>query len=151
MKATLHLIIASILSIAHGSSALNQNVLLSTGPIQGNARDANGILSFKSIPYAQPPVGNLRWRPPQAATSHQAILNATAFGNSCYSNSVPAVPYFTPPSEDCLSLNVWTGAQQASEKRPVMLWIYGGGFQFGSASTPVYDGSHLAAEGRHPR
>ena len=149
MKALLSLLATGIvpgaLSLAT-PSALSQNVTLSTGSIEGNPRNANGILNFKGVPYAQPPIANLRWHAPEAVTKWQGTLNVTAFGDSCFA-STNEEPYFTPPSENCLFLNIWTGAQQASEKRPVMVWIHGGGFQFGSSAQPTYDGSNLAGEG----
>ena len=127
-------------------SNLTQSISLGIGSLEGSPRNGNGILSFKGVPYAQPPVSNLRWHSPQPIKSWQGTLNATAFGSSCYASSNEQ-PYFTPPNENCLFLNVWTGAQQTSEKRPVMVWIPGGGFQFGSAAVPTYDGSNLAQEG----
>ena len=129
------------------SAQLSNNITLADGQILGNPRDANGILNFKGIPFAAPPVRNLRWHAPEAPAPWQGVLNTTVYGPSCYASSIPQIPYFTPPSEDCLSLNVWTGAQQASEKRPVMMWIHGGGFQIEGSSNPTYDGSRLAAEG----
>ena len=129
------------------STPLSENVLLSTGAIRGNPRDTNGLLSFKGIPFAQPPTGNLRWHRPLPPTSHTGTLNATAYASDCYSSTIPPVPHTVPPSEDCLFLNIWTGAQQATEKRAVMVWIYGGGFEFGSGSQAVYDGSNLAVQG----
>ena len=150
MKALVSLLVANavpgVLSLFIGTT-VSQNVKLSTGSLEGNPRNANGILSFKGVPYAQPPVGNLRWHSPQSVAKWEGTLNATAFGSSCYASTAAEEPYFTPPSEDCLFLNIWTGAQKTTEKRPVMLWIPGGGFQFGSAAQTVYDGSNLAEEG----
>ena len=126
---------------------LTENVVIDNGPIRGNARDANGILKYKGIRFAQPPVDNLRWRSPQPPTTFNGTFNATAYGPSCYASTIPPIPYATPPSEDCLNLNIWTGAQQAIEKRPVMFWIYGGGFEFGSGSLSTYDGTLLSQQG----
>ena len=139
--------VALPLASTAAASTLTNNITLADGQISGNARDANGTLSFKGIPFAAPPVGNLRWHSPEAPTKWQQVLSTTVYGPSCYAPSIPQIPYSTPPSEDCLSLNVWTGAQQASEKRPVMVWIHGGGFQLESSSNPTYDGSKMAAEG----
>lgn len=125
---------------------LNETIILDTGTIQGNPRDPNGTISFKGIPYAEPPVGDLRWRSPQSAKNRSAILNATAFGNSCYGFSQPAMTYYTSPGEDCLYINVWTNAITDNEKLPVMVWIYGGGLQFGTSSDPKYDGSALSGK-----
>lgn len=125
---------------------ISTTISINTGTILGNSPDANGILSFKGIPYAAPPVGDLRWKSPQAPASFKATFNATVYGASCYA-SATEVPYFTPPSEDCLFLNVWTGATLSTEKRPVMVFLPGGGFQFGGSAQPTYDGSHLAKNG----
>ena len=126
---------------------LGVTVTIDSGQLFGNPRDINGILSYKGIPYAAPPVGNLRWQSPQPPTSFTTILNATTFGASCYASTLAPIPYFTLPSEDCLSLNVWTAAISSNEKRPVMVFIPGGGFQFGSSAQSTYDGSILAQQG----
>jgi para-nitrobenzyl esterase len=137
---------ASILNHAIAAS-ISTIISIDTGTILGNPRDANGILSFKGIPYAAPPIGNLRWKSPQAPASFKTTFNATVYGASCYASSAAEEPYFTPASEDCLFLNVWTGATLSTEKRPVMVFLPGGGFQFGSSAQPTYDGSHLATNG----
>lgn len=148
MKSSAFLLAAAVPFVSAAAvSGLTNSVTLANGQILGNARDANGILNFKGIPFAVPPVGNLRWHSPEPPANWTGILNTTTYGASCYGPTIPQIPYTTAPSEDCLSLNVWTGAQQASEKRPVMVWIYGGGFQFGSSADIPYDGSKLAAEG----
>ena len=100
---------------------------------------------FKGIPFAAPPVGNLRWRAPQPVAHWDGVRKADQFSPVCMQNAPNAAA--SKPSEDCLYLNVWTSAKSASEKRPVMVWIYGGGFTSGSASVPNYDGEHLAAKG----
>jgi para-nitrobenzyl esterase len=138
--------IVSISSIAT-SAPLSSTVSINTGTILGNPRDAKGVLSFKGIPYASAPVGNLRWHSPQPPSSFTMTLNASTFGASCYASTAAVEPYFTPPSEDCLFLNVWTGATLSTEKRAVMAFIPGGGFQFGSSAQPTYDGSNLAKDG----
>ena len=127
------------------ASNLDHNVTLSDGPIRGIPRDDSGVLAFKGIPYAAPPVGDLRWRSPQPPNRWSDVRDVTQFGHSALS-SVPR-PAATEKSEDCLTLNVWTAAAQADEARPVMLWIHGGGFQFGSSASPLYDGARLAQRG----
>ena len=137
-------LLASLFGI-HGL-ALTSSVRVSDGPINGNPRNAQGILSFKGIPFAQPPVGDLRWTSPAPPTPWKCPLNATNFGATCWNNLIGG-PVYTPFNEDCLTINVWTGAQDSNEKRPVMLWVYGGGFQFGSSADPLYDGGALAEQG----
>ncbi len=136
---------------AHGAqaqpSALGPEVRIDPGVVRGAARDAGGVLAYKSIPYAAPPIGNLRWRAPQPVRAWDGVQDHTQFGNRCLS-ALENDPEPGPPrSEGCLSLSVWTAAQQADEKRPVMVWIHGGGFQFGSSSSRVSDGTMLARKG----
>lgn len=116
------------------------------GLVRGEPRDAGGVLAFKGIPYAAPPIGPLRWRAPQPPAPWSGVRDALAFGPASLS-SLENDPRPGPRDEDCLTLNVWTAAQEADEKRPVMVWIHGGGFQFGSSANPATDGSRLAARG----
>ncbi|MDB5278369.1 MAG: carboxylesterase family protein [Ferruginibacter sp.] len=115
----------------------------------------NDISIFKGIPFAAPPTGALRWKAPQPAADWQGVKQCTAFSASpmqptpapflCWSEEFIAPP--APLSEDCLYLNVWSGAKTASEKRPVFVWIYGGGFNSGSAACAIYDGEEMAKRG----
>jgi para-nitrobenzyl esterase len=132
-------------AILHVVSAKNitSRVVLKAGILTASPRDANGVLAFKSIPFAEPPLGHLRWRPPLPAAPWSGVLNATEFGYSCWS-SLLNTPVPTPQSEDCLSINIWTAASQSREKRPVMVWLYGGGFQFGASALATYDGTMFA-------
>lgn len=110
---------------------------------------------FKGIPFAAPPTGNLRWKAPQPVASWKGIRQCTAFSASpfqpapvpfmCWSQEFIAPPQ--PLSEDCLYLNVWSGAKSPIEKRPVFVWIYGGGFSSGSAACAIYDGEEMAKRG----
>jgi len=118
-------------------------VKLETGRISGalTGRD-NSVSVYKGIPYAAPPVGDLRWKEPQPAKDWGGVREAVKF-----SAIPPQRESADPQSEDCLYLNVWTPAKAADAKLPVMVWIYGGGFTYGSASTRIYDGTQLAQQG----
>jgi para-nitrobenzyl esterase len=119
-----------------------------TGKLKGAA--SAGVNSYKGIPFAKPPVGDLRWRPPQPLPAWQGIRNASALRQDCMQIPAPgeAAPAgTTTPSEDCLYLNVWTPAGRHSANLPVMVWIYGGGFLNGGASPAVYDGTAFAKRG----
>ncbi len=128
------------------SAAISDPIRIESGLISGSTSAESGVRAFKGIPYAAPPVGDLRWRPPQPPALWDGVRKAEQFGAVCMQNqgrgaSGPA------PSEDCLYLNVWTAAQSRSERRPVIVWSYGGGFYLGSGSQPNYDGEALARKG----
>ena len=127
-------------------AAANDIVKLDSGQVAGIAGATSEIRIFKGIPFATPPVGNLRWRAPQAVAHWDSVRQADAFGPVCMQNSGGGGGD-QKVSEDCLYLNVWTGAKSAGEKRPVMVWIYGGGYNTGSGSQPDYDGEALAKKG----
>ena len=119
-----------------------------SGPLRG-ARE-NGLSVFRGIPYAAPPVGDLRWMPPEPPVPWTEPRDALEFGNVAPQEKNPLVPPVLvveqPESEDCLYLNVYTpGADDGA--RPVMLWIHGGGFALGAGSQRLYDGSRLASRG----
>ena len=120
------------------------------GSVSGLAT-ANGGAVFKGIPYADPPVGNLRWEAPQPVTTWTGIRQATAFGHPCAQLESMSNHWNTEAaansSEDCLYLNVYTPKFSPSAHLPVMLWIHGGAFLGGAGSSAVYDGEHLAAYG----
>ncbi|WP_158813323.1 carboxylesterase/lipase family protein [Methylocapsa sp. S129] len=128
------------------AAELGRQVRTQAGPVRGCPRDGSGALAFKGIPYAAPPVGPLRWRAPQPPTPWDGVRDASTFGAGCLS-ALENDQRPGPRSADCLYLNVWTAAKQADEKRPVMVWIHGGGFQFGSSANPATNGGPLAGKG----
>ncbi|MGH9680340.1 MAG: carboxylesterase/lipase family protein, partial [Candidatus Acidiferrales bacterium] len=116
--------------------------------------DSQGVISYKGIPFAAPPVAGLRWRAPQPVAHWTGVRKSDHFGNACfqikdYSRLPWTEPFMEqgPVSEDCLYLNVWSAAKSPSERRPVMVYLYGGGFVEGSGSVAVYDGTRLARRG----
>ena len=130
--------------------------------IEDPVRTANGLVSgapgrdpsvrvYKSIPYAAPPVGQLRWKAPKPAAAWEGVRKADAFSPVCYQLPYPKTSIYysdpAPMSEDCLYLNVWTVAKSARERRPVMVWIHGGALTRGTGATPTYDGESLARKG----
>jgi para-nitrobenzyl esterase len=125
------------------SATVAQQVLTESGTISGIR--ANGLDVYKGIPFAAPPVGDLRWRPPVHAAPWTGTRKADAFAPACMQTGV-SMPGETAPavSEDCLYLNIWTPTKTAQEHLPVIVWIYGGGYINGSASMPLYWGDRLA-------
>jgi len=136
----LHVAVLLSLGAVCAGSGLDTIVKLDSGLI---AASGTTVRSYKGIPYAAAPVGDLRWKPPQPAKPWKGIRVTNAFPAMC-----PQAPFIPgPQSEDCLGLNVWTPAGPASKKLPVMVWIHGGGFVIGASSQTVYDGEALAAQG----
>lgn len=123
------------------------------GIVSGLLEDS--VYVFRGIPYAAPPVGELRWKEPQPVKPWKDILACRTFGASpVQSEPKPFMmwteEFIAPPqplSEDCLNLNIWTGAKTANDKLPVLVWIYGGGFVSGSGACAIYDGKALAKQG----
>jgi para-nitrobenzyl esterase len=128
------------------SVAQAQQVSTESGAISG-VRE-NGLRVYKGVPFAAPPLGELRWRPPLRVAPWSGTRKADAFAPACMQTGV-SMPGETPPtvSEDCLYLNIWTPATSARERLPVIVWIYGGGYINGSASMPLYWGDRLAHKG----
>ena len=132
-------------STAHAANPLQ--VKTDKGEVEGALTNDDQVIAFKGIPYAAPPIGNLRWQPPQPAAKWKGVRPATDFGSHCIqSGGYPDMVFHDPgPSEDCLTLNVWTPRQrQARQQLPVMVWIYGGGFVTGGTSEDRQDGQFLA-------
>ncbi|MDY6999554.1 MAG: carboxylesterase family protein [Actinomycetota bacterium] len=134
-------VFAGTAPVAHAADT----VQIAQGSVRGVTEGQ--VSSFRGIPFAAPPTGELRWRPPAPPASWDGTMEATEFGASCiqapYSGQPPVAQ-----SEDCLTANVWTPAGTApGAKLPVMVWIYGGGFSIGSSALPDYDGTHFAERG----
>ncbi|KYF65484.1 carboxylesterase/lipase family protein [Sorangium cellulosum] len=129
---------------------INNTPIINTqeGPVQGVVE--SDILVFKGIPYAKPPVGDLRWRKPQPVEPWKETRLADTFGKSCLQPTYPSMDGsgdVGPQSEDCLYLNVWTSGVDPGAPRPVMVWIHGGAFKIGFGSDPIYGGGPLARQG----
>jgi para-nitrobenzyl esterase len=127
-----------------GDSAV---VKIDTGELKGVA--GNGVTAFKGVPYAAPPVGKLRWKPPMRAAKWDGVRDATGYGAICMQkmpNPDNGIGQYAA-SEDCLNLNVWTSDTTRGAKKPVMVWIHGGGFVNGSGNADLYDGTELAKRG----
>jgi para-nitrobenzyl esterase len=116
-----------------------------SGRVEGTRE--NGLAIYKAIPFAAPPTGDLRWKPPQPVKPWAGTRAAKTFAPACMQTGV-SMPGETPPpiSEDCLYLNIWTPAE-APSRAPVLVWVYGGGFDNGSAAMPLYWGDRLAKRG----
>lgn len=129
------------------ASAQIAEVSVSGGRVAGVV--AEGVASFKGVPFAAPPVGELRWKAPQPVKPWSGVRKADAYAPSCMQAAQLVQMLGAPPgvSEDCLYLNVWTAAQAPTEKRAVMVWIYGGAFAGGMTSAPTYDGTTFAKQG----
>jgi para-nitrobenzyl esterase len=168
--------VAAVVSL---SAMVPEQIKIDTGVVAGVTGTVKPTVRiFKGIPFAAPPLGDLRWKAPQPAAKFDGVFKADAFGPSCTAGggggrgrgAAPAAPgrggapgapggaaaqapppaaapRQPPASEDCLTVNVWTSAERANERRPVMLWIYGGGFTGGSGGQAWYDGEDLAAKG----
>src|SRR5271156_23914 len=139
------LLLAPVL-IPASTLAQSSVTLTESGPISGVHE--GGLSVYKGVPFAAPPLADLRWRAPTPVTSWTHTRKADAFAPACMQTGV-SMPGETPPavSEDCLYLNIWTPAKSAQEHLPVIVWIYGGGFINGSASMPLYWGDQLAHKG----
>src|ERR1019366_7660644 len=134
--------------------------------VSGNPVDDAGVRAFKGIPFAAPPVGDLRWRAPQPAARWDGVRKAEQFAPNCTTGgggrggagkgkgggggdkgpapAKAAAPAGPAPSEDCLYVNVWTPAKAAGDRLAVMVWTYGGGFTGGSGAEARYDGEAMA-------
>jgi para-nitrobenzyl esterase len=146
------------LGISAADAAIKEPIKLAAGQLGGSVESSPGIRAFKGIPFAAPPVGELRWKAPAAVAKWDGVRDASKFGNVCIQPAGPTsgpqarlniavLPDSPPLSEDCLYLNVWTGAAAQNERRPVMVYFFGGAFTEGAGSVPLYDGDALARKG----
>ena len=166
-------ILSFALILAGGvSAAIPDPVRLDSGSVSGNPADDAGVRSFKGIPFAAPPLGDLRWRAPQPAAHWDGVRKAEQFSSNCTTGgggrgggkgkgpagdkgggdkgpapAKAAAPAGPAASEDCLYVNVWTPAKAAGDRLPVMVWTYGGGFTGGSGAEGRYDGEAMAKKG----
>ena len=130
-------------------AAAQNEVRTESGTVSGTLNSDNTVRMFKGIPFAAPPTGDLRWKPPQPPLSWQGIRPADKFGPACMQTDVYGDIHFrdVEPSEDCLNLTVWLPAHSAQANLPVLVWFYGGGFVAGGNSETRYDGENLAKKG----
>jgi para-nitrobenzyl esterase len=147
---------AALAALVSASSAMAQapapTISTADGSVSGVRHQAAN--AYLGIPFAQPPVGALRWKPPAKPAAWSGVRDGSQFGTNCYQDPPGHFGPYTdefliqlPVSEDCLYLNVWTPAKAAKGKLPVILWLHGGGHGSGSGSIPIYNGAGLASKG----
>jgi para-nitrobenzyl esterase len=159
---------AVVVTTTYVKAMVPEQVKLDSGTVAGTLSGQPTVRVFKGIPFAAPPLGENRWKAPQPVAKWDGVRKADAFGAPCAAGAPPAgrggggrgaaAPGAAPQApaappreparaEDCLYLNVWSSATSPNDKRPVMVWIYGGGFTGGSGGLAWYDGENLASKG----
>ncbi len=140
---------AIIVALLGATRLKEPRVTIDTGTLEGVVDSASGVMVFRGIPYAAPPVGTLRWKPPQPAKSWRGVRAASQLGHNCMQHQPYSDidPFTAGVSEDCLYLNVWTKSLDTRAPRPVMVWIHGGGFFAGFGGEERHNGGILAQKG----
>jgi para-nitrobenzyl esterase len=143
------LIVAILFTTLAGSTLAQDRVKTANGILEATTRKSPEIRIFKGVPFASPPVGDLRWQPPQPVKNWQGVRKAYQFGARCMQRPIYSDMNFRSQgiSEDCLYLNVWTPAKSGQERLPVLVYFYGGGFMAGDGSEPRYEGESMARKG----
>lgn len=152
MKRCFPAVLIAVLLSNSAFAAITDPVKVEQGLLAGMNGSSADVRVYRGIPFAAPPVGDLRWKAPLPAAKWQGVRKAAEFSNACWQTPYPAAAAIYQAklpglSEDCLYLNIWTPAKSAKDRLPVMVWIHGGGFTRGFGGTSSYNGEVLARKG----